>query len=169
MLESVGGSAASKIGGQLGLSPDVTKQAMEMLSPLLLGGLKKQQAGGQDVESLIQNVGGREDVEDHLDNLGAHVQEGDDAALDLGGILGPGQGTQTAEAMSQKLGIDSGMAKKLILMLAPVILGMLMKKGNQDPNTPTRSSGILSILDRDGDGQVLDDIASMIFSGFGRK
>lgn len=49
-------------------------------------------------------------------------------------------------------------------MLAPVILGFLTKKRDQEG---MGSSGISALLDQDGDGSVLDDVAGFLMQGLG--
>jgi len=171
LLGSLGGNAAEKLGAQLGIPADKTQQAMSMLTPVLLGGLKKQKENSseEEVEQMIQQAGASEDHVDNIDQFlsNAPAEIADDN-LGLGSILDPSQREQTTTAIAGKLGIDNGMTKKLITMLAPIILGMLMKQGRKDPQTQTRSGGIASILDRDGDGNILDDVAGIIFKGLGR-
>lgn len=59
-------------------------------------------------------------------------------------------------------------------MLAPLIIGMLMKKGGTAASggTPGGGNGGLgglgSILDRDGDGHILDDLGGMLAGGAGK-
>jgi hypothetical protein len=59
--------------------------------------------------------------------------------------------------------IDSNMAAKLIPMLAPIVLGFLTKKRDSG----TGSSGLAGLLDQDGDGSVLDDVAGLFLGGLG--
>ena len=53
---------------------------------------------------------------------------------------------------------------KLIPMLAPVILGALTKKRD----TGAGSGGIGALLDQDGDGSVLDDVAGFLINSMGK-
>jgi hypothetical protein len=64
--------------------------------------------------------------------------------------------------LSNQFKIDGSTATKLIPMLAPVLLGFLTKKRDQEG---MGSSGIASLLDQDGDGSVLDDVAGFLLQG----
>jgi hypothetical protein len=61
--------------------------------------------------------------------------------------------------MSNKFGIDKGTAMKMIVMMAPVILGALSKKRG------VGSRGIADLIDNDGDDNVLNDVTGMLFQG----
>ena len=80
-------------------------------------------------------------------------------------------GPQAAGLLDDKLGLSKGMGMKLIPILAPIILGALKKRANAAPAGGGGGSiggGLLTkILDRDGDGNILDDVAGMVFGGGG--
>ena len=81
-------------------------------------------------------------------------------------MLGEGVQEETAMALSKKLVIGGGLAKKLLPMLAPVILGMLLKNGGKKSSSSPGgglAGGIGGIVDRDG--SILDNIGGMILSG----
>ena len=113
----------------------------------------------------------------------------------LNHLLGDKQET-AAESISKESGIDTGKILSMMATLAPVVLGMLgklkaqapaqptqtqqadqgeslldfiqgaTKTVNQQPNTP---SIFTKLLDKDGDGSVVDDIAEMgVKSIFGK-
>ena len=73
-------------------------------------------------------------------------------------------GSEAANLLSKQFKLDGSMATKLIPMLAPVILGFLTKKRDQDG---MGSSGISALLDQDGDGSILDDVAGFLLQGMG--
>jgi hypothetical protein len=58
--------------------------------------------------------------------------------------------------------LDGNIASKLIPMLAPVVLGALTKKRDVEG---AGSTGIASLLDQDGDGSILDDVAGFLMKG----
>jgi hypothetical protein len=89
----------------------------------------------------------------------------------LGGLL-DNAGPQAAGLLDDKLGLSAGMGMKLIPILAPIILGALKKRANSGGNSGAQAGGgglagglLTSILDRDSDGNILDDVAGMIFKG----
>jgi hypothetical protein len=174
LLESHGDLVATKLSAATDLTPEQSLQALSALSPLVLSSLKRKQAevGAGGIEELLAQAGITEDQADNLDDvfekgLAGHSSQTraifDDDAQD-----------QTAQALSKKFNIGGALAKKLLPMLAPIILGMLLKKGGQGGRSGATQSGgsglaggIGSILDRDGDGSCLDDIAGMVLGGGG--
>jgi hypothetical protein len=97
-------------------------------------------------------------------------------------ILGE-QKTETAEQISKSSGLSMSKVLPLMATLAPILMGMLGKtkrqtntdagglggaligmvtKGQSDPRANAPDLGLAgSLLDRDGDGQVMDDILGM--------
>jgi len=164
LLDTVGDDVAAKLSSQNLLTPEQTAAALSALSPVVLGSLKKKQEdlGESEFETLLDQAGASEDSLDQLDD----VLDQTTPNTDITPLLDSKEQDQTVMALSKKLGIGGTAAKKLLPMLVPVILGMLMKKGKtQSGGSSSRSSGLTAILDRDGDGSVLDDIAGMVLGG----
>jgi hypothetical protein len=111
-----------------------------------------------------------------------------DAGGILGHILGGNQGAVLQNASSQS-GLGSGQVAQILMMLAPIIMGYLGRQkqeqgvgadglggllggllgGDQAAAAPQSSGNPMmdmasSVLDRDGDGSSMDDIASMAFN-----
>ncbi len=167
LLNDLGDPVAKKLEQQNVVTHAQAMQAMEGLSPVLLSGLKRkqQELGEEGMEALFKQHGAEEgDVEDIDAALDRHLmRETQGQALE--GILDSEKEEQTVMALSQKMGVSGSVVKKLMPMLIPVIMSMLMKKGGQQASGgQKRASGIGAILDRDGDGQIIDDIAGMVFS-----
>ena len=154
---------------QLGLNQQQAAMVLPKLGPLILSGLKQRMdTHGEDhVQEHVQQLGAT-DFSDIGSLLSGGAQSGDP---ELGGLLG-GKGAQASQLMANKLGISAGTAAKLIPMVAPLIIGMLMKKGSSTGGPPGAGGGGLgglgSILDRDGDGSILDDLGGL-FGGGGQS
>jgi hypothetical protein len=154
---------------QLGLSPQQAAGALNKVGPLILGALKRDKdlRGEDHVAGKVQQFGSVDLSDPGATMSGAHAGD-----TDLGGLLG-GKGNQASQQLAQHLGISTGTAMKIIPMLAPLIIGMLMKKGGGVPGgTPGTGGGgglggLASILDRDGDGQILDDLGALFGGGPG--
>lgn len=113
----------------------------------------------------------------------------------LGHILGANQGA-VAQDVSQKTGLNIGQVAQILMFLAPIVmsylgqkkqqenvgsdglgglLGSILGGGQQAQAAASQSSGnamidmATSALDRDGDGSVMDDIASMAFNYITKK
>ena len=90
---------------------------------------------------------------------------------------------QVESGLGTATGIDSAQAAKLLKMLAPLVLGALGKahrRGNLDSRglagmlgqeratvaqRVPRGHGLGSLIDRDGDGQIADDLMKQVGSG----
>jgi len=166
-IGSMGSEVSQKMSNKTNIDQGTISQLLPAIAPMILGGLKKQkdERGGQDRVDHILNKYGDPSVLGNLDGL--FQQKLDDNSTDpnLGGLLG-NAGLDATNLLSQNLkGADSNMIAKLIPMLAPVILGFLTKKRDSG----TGSSGLAGLLDQDGDGSVLDDVAGLLLGGLGGK
>lgn len=109
----------------------------------------------------------------------------------LGHIFGSNQG-QVAQQVSQQTGLGTGQVAQILMMLAPIVMGYLGKQKQSQGLDAGSLGGLLGglmgggqqqassgnpmldmasrMLDSDGDGSALDDIASMAFKNmFGGK
>lgn len=158
LLNNIGGDQATeKIGSALNIDPNIIQQAIPVIAPMILGGLKKQSEnfGGQERVDHILNKYGNPEV---LDNIDSHVDKSvkmESFDSNLGGLLG-NSGSQITDVLSKNFNIDMGTAAKIIPLVAPLILGYLTK--SRDTN-PEGSSGFASFLDQNGDGSIIDDVA----------
>lgn len=165
-MKSLGPQVSSQLAGTLGIKKQTAKQMIPDVLPLIMGGLKRQMEtrGGADRANHILNKYGDASVLDNLSGLfSAKVQQ--DADPRLGGLLGDA-GVNAAGTMANKLKVDQGTVMKAIVMLAPVVLGALSKKRDQGG---MGSSGIAALIDQNGDGSVLDDVAGFLLQGGGQS
>ena len=101
-----------------------------------------------------------------------------DGAGILGHVLG-GKQPVVENTLSQKTGLDAGTIGQILKIAAPILLGVIGKQTKQnDVNDSSALSSILgsmlggqpkgnqslieSLIDADGDGSVLDDVAGMV-------
>jgi hypothetical protein len=156
ILGSVLGGGGQQSGGMMG----------NILGSVLGGG--GQQAGGGLLGSILGSVLGG----------GTPASPAQNGAGILGHILG-GRQDAAAQAVSQQSGLNIGSVMKLLPILAPIVMQMLGRAkaqhglGVQDlpqvlgnsANHAAQQSGMMgvlgSILDRDGDGSMMDDILGM--------
>jgi hypothetical protein len=162
-MASLGPEVSKKLGSTLNVDQNVIQQIIPQVAPMILGGLKKQSEnfGGQQRVDHILNKYGSADVLQNLDALFSNKLNDPSADPKLGGLLGDA-GPQAANLLSKNFNIDSNTVMKLIPMLAPVILGFLTNKRD---NQGAGSSGIAALLDQNGDGSILDDVAGFILGG----
>ena len=162
-MRSLGPEVSDQLSTNLGIERNAVEQMLPQLGPMILGGLKRQKDnfGGQERVDHILNKYGSADVLDNIGDFFSAQVQNQNADPRLGGLLGD-SGLQATNALSKQFNIDGSTAMKIIPMLAPIILGFLTKTRD---GGGAGSAGIASILDRDGDGSILDDVAEMFLRG----
>jgi hypothetical protein len=185
LLESVqqqlGPDSIQRMSSALGADPASTSSAISMALPALLGGLSRNASNPQGAASLDRALN------DHdgsiLDNLGGLLGGGAGGGIGgaiLGHIFG-GKRDAVEQGVGRASGLNAQQVSQLLMMLAPIVMGVLGRKKRQEgvdasslPNvlqTGTRpSSGgdaggggfdLNSILDSNDDGQIGDDVARL--------
>ena len=163
-MSSLGSEVSEKMSSKTNIDKGTIEQLLPVITPMILGGLKKQkdERGGQERVDHILNKYGDPSVLNNLDGLFDQKLNDNSTDPNLGGLLG-NAGLDATNLLSKNLNADSSVVSKLIPMLAPVVLGFLTKKRDSG----TGSSGLASLLDQDGDGSVLDDVAGLLLGGLG--
>lgn len=172
---------------------DKTAQVVQMALPLLVGAMKRNANDPKGAAGLMGALDNKHDGS-ILDNLGGFFGGGVDesAKIDGLGILGHvlgGSQDNVVGALSKKSGMDSNSVMQILQVVAPIALGYLGKQKRQknvaDPRgmdsllggmlgggrkqQRKQQSLIETLLDGDGDGSVVDDIAGMVFGGGKKK
>lgn len=162
---------------QLGADPAATSTAISAAIPALLGGLAhnvSSPAGAADLSNALDAHDGG-----ILGNLGALLGGAGSGGIGgaiLGHILGTRRGP-VEQGVSQASGMNAQQVGQLLMMLAPLVMGVLgkMKKSNglgpqQLPevlgqatgtNAPAEPGGFGQMLDRNHDGSIVDDVTQM--------
>ncbi len=162
-MKQFGPDVTRNLSTTLGLKPKAARQVAPAVIPMILGGLKRQMQtqGGPDRLNHILNKYGSADVLDRIDEeMSTRAQQADPDPR-LGGLLGD-SGVQATQAIGQRFGIDPQKLMGLIPMLAPLILGALSRKRDRGGSG---LEGLASMIDRDGDGDILDDIGGFLSRG----
>lgn len=163
LLGAVGPEVSKQLSSTLGIDRNVAGQILPQIAPLILGGLKRQmqnQGGAPRVDHILNKYGDANVLDDIGSLFGTQAQR-PNADPRLGGLLGD-SGVQAANLLSQNFNLDSNTAMKVIPMLAPIVLGFLSRKRDAGG---AGSTGLASLLDQDGDGDVLDDVAGFFMRG----
>lgn len=178
--QQLGGDAIKQMSRIIGADEESTGSAVQSALPLLIGALARNSSNDEGASSLASALN-----KDHdgsiLDNLGGFLGNAGEGPGD--GILRHvlGDKRQAVEmGLSKTSGLDSGSAGKLLAMLAPIVMGALGRAqrqqgfdvggltsflGNEREQVEGNASPALGMLtrmlDSDGDGQIIDDIAGM--------
>jgi len=142
------------------------QKLIPQLAPLILSGLKRQKdtQGGDERVNHILNKYGDSSVLDNIKNLISSKDNAPSVDPNLGGLLGSNGGVQEAQTLAKSLNIDAPTIMKMIPALSPVILGVLSKNGYTGG---AGLSGVGSMLDADGEGSIIDDVAGFLLKGSG--
>ncbi|MCR4440477.1 MAG: DUF937 domain-containing protein [candidate division KSB1 bacterium] len=158
-----GGEVSREIGNKLGISSNVVAQIIPQVVPLILSGLRKQkdERGGEARVDHILNEYGSASFLQNIAGLVAQKATDPSADPQLGGLLGPA-GVQATQAIARQFKLDPGVATKLIPMVTPFVLAALRQKRATQKGG---SSAVAALLDREGDGNILDDAAGFLMKG----
>ena len=162
---------------------DKTADVLSMAMPLLMGAMKKNVATPDGAQGLMGALSSKHSG-GILDDLGGLFGGGVDTHVkqDGAGILGHILGSKrpaVESALSQKSGMDASSVANILQIAAPILMGFLGRQRSQNNvsdanglNTllgsmlggqPHRNQSLIeSLIDSDGDGSVLDDVADMV-------
>tara|TARA_R110000868_G_scaffold4211_13_gene26657 strand:+ start:63546 stop:64184 length:639 start_codon:yes stop_codon:yes gene_type:complete len=188
----MGKQLISGVAGQTGQAENKTADVLSMAMPLILGAMKKNVSSSpQAAQGLMSALQGGKHDGSILDNLSGLFGGGvDDAVMNDGaGILGHvfgGKQANVENALSQKSGLDAGTIASILKIAAPIVMGYLGKQTAQsnvsDSNgmnallgsmlggQPQQNQSLITtLLDADGDGSILDDVAGMVMGSSKKK
>ncbi len=181
LTQQLGGSTLDQISRQIGADRSTTEKAL----PAALGGLMAAlaaNAGRKDGAQALDSALAKDHDGAVLDNLGGFLSNPSGGSGILKHVLG-GKQPAVQAGISQTTGLDAGSAGQLLATLAPIVMGALGKErrrggldagglagmlANERQQVAKRAPGgdlLTSLLDADGDGQILDDLASKVGSG----
>ena len=187
----LGKSIISGVSNQTNQPQNKTQDVLTMALPVLMTAMKRNASTPQGAQGLLSALGSKHDGS-ILDNLGGLFEGGvdsnvlDDGGKILGHVLG-GKQKNVEMALSQKSGIDAGSVAQILKVAAPILMGVLGSQAKQQNvnsangiesllggllggNSPQQEQSFLeSILDADGDGSVIDDVAGMILGDSKKK
>ena len=175
---------------ELGITEAQAASGATALAPAILGGFKKQAqaqpAGLEGLGGLLGRLGGGGLLDDVVAPKPTDVSRGNDV---LGQIFGSKDVSRTvAQSAASQTGLDAGLLKKMLPMLAMLVAGYMAKQGGAGAASQTAPSGgglgsilggllrgqaagaggttpgaggLGSMLDMNGDGNPLDDILRM--------
>lgn len=177
LISQMEGGTVSQISDQLGIDEDKAQQAIGMALPVLIGALNrntKQSGGAEALVGALQ----RDHDGSILDNLAGAVTKEDtlqDGLAILGHVFGERQ-SNVQDSVSRATGLDQEQVMRIFALLAPIVLGALgqmrrkkdldaqgVSKLLQEERTTVEKtgSGLVQLLDMDGDGDVSEEIISL--------
>ena len=187
----LGKTIISGVSNQTGQDQNKTGSVLTMAMPVLMQAMKRNASTPEGAQGLMGALENKHDGS-ILDNLGGFFGGGvsNDVMNDGGKILGHVLGNKqrnVENALSKKSGMDAGSVAQILKVAAPILMGVLGKEKKQRQvqnssdiggllggllggNSPqTEQSFLESMLDADGDGSVIDDVAGMVLGGNKKK
>jgi hypothetical protein len=179
LLSELAGSRLSEVSRALGADEGQARSALSMGLPALLAALQRNASRPGGAEALTEALS-RDHDGSVLDDLGAVFGGG--RQKDGEGILRHALGDRRADverAVGAQSGLDASQVSKLMTMLAPLVMGQLGKARRsggldaggiadllgRETRTVARDrpelGGLASLLDRDGDGSIADDVGGI--------
>lgn len=137
--------AQKQLGAQFGLDQNMTQMAMKALIPALSAGIKSNASKPGGLEGLLGALQNGQHSR-YLDQpeLLNQPQSRDEGNGILGHLLGSKDMSRNVTAQAaQKTGIDQGILKQMLPLLATMAMGSLSKK-TQEPDIVTGLMGMLS-------------------------
>lgn len=187
----LGKTIINGVAGSTGTNSSKTGSVLAMGLPVLMKAMQRNAATPQGAEGLFGALSGKHDGS-ILDNLGDLFKGGvndnvvQDGSKILSHILGD-KASGVEQVISQKSGIDAGSVANILKTAAPILMGVLGKETRQNGvsnagdlggllggllggNSNQQEQSLLEkILDADGDGSVIDDVAGMVLNQGGNK
>lgn len=181
IMQQVQGGGIQQMSQSLGLGEaDVTKVVSGAI-PALMGSLTKNSGSGDGASALLGALD-RDHDGSILDDVTGFL--GQSGSADAGaGILKHALGSKQSTietALSKSTGVDSASAGKILAMIAPIVMGALGKAKREQGLDAGGLAGLLGqerdvarqrspqavdmvsrLLDSDGDGDMMDDVAKL--------
>jgi hypothetical protein len=175
----LGGDTLKQISQQLGTDEGTAAKAVSVALPLLIAGLTRNASTPDGGAALDQALTRDHSASPVLD--APHQAVSNPNAFNAGGILGHIFGQRQPsiqQGLAKASGIDLQSAGKVLMILAPIVMASLARaRSAQGANVSAGQvlqreqqqierqvpgiGGLASILDRNQDGSIADDIANM--------
>ena len=187
----LGKSIVSGVAGSTGTDTSKTSSVLTMAMPVLMKAMERNASTPEGAEGLMGALSSKHDGS-ILDNLGGLFGGGVDSSVkkDGAGILGHILGAKqqgVEQVISQKAGLDASSVSEILKIAAPILMGYLGKQKNANnassagdltgllggllggSSADNNQSFLEKVLDADGDGSVVDDVAGMFLGGDSKK
>lgn len=181
-------SAASE---QTGQPKDKTATVLSMAMPVILGAMQRNASTPEGATSLNKALEDKRhdgSILSQLSGLLGDEKGGSDLLDDGAGILKHvlgGNQQRVEQNISKTSGMDADSVAKIIKMAAPILMSVLGSQKRKDNVNQGDLGGLLgsvlgkdsthsrslieTLLDADGDGSILDDVAGMVLGGKKKK
>lgn len=164
LLSSNGSALVKQLAQNFNLDESTTQAAVGQMLPAITKGVQRNSASSAGMDDLMKVLEagrhqGYADDPSSLTNPGS-IEDGNKI---LGHVLGSKDVSRNvAGQAAAATGLDSGILKQMLPMVAAAAMGMMSKKSAAVGNEGSAVSNLLtSMLDADGDGSIADDVLDM--------
>jgi hypothetical protein len=166
LVNAAGSGGLESLGSQFGLDSSAVEGVLGQVVPALGRGINKNAGSGGlgNLVKALQKGNHQRYLEDSSAAASeAGIQEGNGI---LGHILGSKDVSRNvASHASSASGVSPDIIKKMLPMVATMVMGSLSKQTNSGANLVSNDSGALgglsSMLDSDNDGSAMDDVLNL--------
>ena len=183
----LGKTIISGVSGSTGTDQNKTSSVLTMALPVLMKAMERNASTPEGAQGLMGALNGKHDgsILNNLSGLfggGVDAEVTNDGDKILNHVLGAKkQGVE--QVIGLKSGLDASSVANILKVAAPILMGVLGKQAKQNNvNSQNDLGGLLGgllggndpqndqsfiekILDADGDGSVIDDVAGMVLGG----
>lgn len=177
LVSQLGAGAVSEISKRMGVDDQKAQQAVGMALPIIIGALNRNSSSSAGAEALTSALQKNHDGSILNDLTGAVGNQAtlDDGTAILGHVLGEQRGALEGN-VSRATGLKPEEVAQIFAVLAPIVmgaLGQMQRKQELDSQgvanllqqerstVEKTSSGLVQLLDMDGDGDVSEEIISL--------
>jgi hypothetical protein len=143
--QQLGQNEISQISQQLGVDPATAQSAISAALPMIVGGLAQNAADPSGASAIHQSLDAHSGVLGNLAGLLGAGGLADGGGL-LGRILGPHQ-APVQEGVKQASGLDPDKTRKLLMILAPIVMGVLARS---HANNQSNAGQLGAVLQQEG-------------------
>ncbi|MDJ0739063.1 MAG: DUF937 domain-containing protein [Gammaproteobacteria bacterium] len=170
IMNAQNGDVVRQVANNFQLDEGQARSAIGALVPALSKGFSNNAASGQGLDDLIGALS-RGNHSRYIEQPAALTDQA--AVVEGNGILGHIFGSkdvsrEVASRAAERSGVDSGVLKKMLPLLASAAMGAMAKQGFASaPNQLAGDQGgglgslLAGFLDADKDGSILDDVIGM--------
>lgn len=186
----LGKTVINGVSGTTGTDENKTSSVLTMALPVLMKAMERNASTPEGAQGILSALNSDKHDGSILDNIGDLFNGGVDDNVKTDGekILGHILGSKkegVEQVIASKAGVDSSSVANILQVAAPILMGLLGKETRQN-NVSSQNdlSGLIggllggneskneqsfleSILDADGDGSVVDDVAGMVLKNKG--
>lgn len=142
VTQSLGQGTVSQLSNQMGTDPGSTARAVSAALPALFGGMAQHaqtDTGAQEIHNAVTTTATPPSAPEPSSTASPF------AGGLLSKILGPHE-TQAQDNVAKASGLNAQQAGKVLMYLAPIVIGMLARRHQDQPQTTQQPGGLANIL-----------------------